>query len=66
MSFVGYKKEVEHDTEMKRELLRTAINSFGENPTRLLNKKECVSPAQELFLAFELANGFYGKSKKDK
>lgn len=66
MSFVGYKKEVEHDTEMKRELLRTAINNFGENPTRLLNKKECVSPAQELFQAFELANGFYGKSKKDK
>lgn len=66
MSFVGYKKEVEHDTEMKRELLRTAINNFGENPTRLLNKKECVSPAQELFQAFELANEFYGKSKKDK
>lgn len=66
ISFVGYKKETEHDPDMKQALLLTAIRNFGENPTRLLNKKECVSPIQETFQAFEIINEFSNKFRKNK
>lgn len=54
LAFDGYNKAAEGHPEMQQELLQTAIRTFGENPTRLLNKHECTSPIQEAMQALEI------------
>lgn len=48
LSYKGYHEEVEGNEELCRELLQLTIKMFAENPTRLLEKRECALPVQEL------------------
>lgn len=48
LSYKGYHEEVGGNEELCRELLQLTIKMFAENPTRLLEKRECALPVQEL------------------
>lgn len=48
LSYKGYHEEVGDNEELCRELLQLTIKMFAENPTRLLEKRECALPVQEL------------------
>lgn len=55
LAYKGYEEKAEAlDEDMKKELLRTAIRTFGDNPTRLLSKNECASPLNEAIQIAEL------------
>lgn len=55
LAYKGYEEKAKDDIEMKKELLRTAIRTFGDNPTRLLSKNECTSPLNEAIQLIDLA-----------
>lgn len=46
--YKGHCEEVADDEFLSRELLQLTIKMFAENPTRLLEKRECALPVQEL------------------
>lgn len=59
--YKAHREEVADDESLFRELLQLTIKMFAENPTRLLEKKECALPVQELA---EIISGSFKSSRK--
>ena len=49
LAFVGYKKDMEDDTDMVKLLRESAIRNFSYPPSRLISSSDATSPMQELF-----------------
>lgn len=59
--YKAHREEVADDESLFRELLQLTIKMFAENPTRLLEKKECALPVQELV---EIISGSFKSGRK--
>lgn len=49
LAFVGYKKDMQDDTDMVKLLRESAIHNFASAPSRLISKSDATSPMHEVF-----------------